>query len=548
MPPLSKPKVILPDPATKRNAPKPSTNDTSILGEALRLHDRGYWIVPCDGKRAVVKGWDTKRLSQADLVKFLNGIHRNIAIVLNQSDSIDVECDSEEAEAALLAMFDEDIPPTPTWKSKRGKHRLFHRPSGLPEKAKLEIDGVEFRIGNGRGALSIIPPSVHPDGPRYEWLPGLSIDDVEPADLPAAVVDRLRAPEPQAESTSGGDIPKGRRDDELFRIACKLVKAGLDARSVETALLAENANRCKPPLSNAEVTAIAKSALERAKAKQTNAELLLALATAEVDYWHTPDNTAFASIRRDGHREHWRIRSSTFRQWLARQFYECTKTAIGSQTLQDCLNALEGRACFDGEAHPTFLRIAGDDDGIYVDLGAEDWRAIEIDADGWKVVDDPPVRFRRAKGMLSLSSPKRGGSVSDLRPFVNVTDDGWPILLAWLVAALRPSGPYPILKLLGEQGSAKTTTAEVLRKLIDPNAALLRRPPSTERDLMIAASNGWVAAFDNLSYLTLDLSDALCSLATGGGFATRTLYSDDDETILVAERPILLNCGPTTHR
>jgi hypothetical protein len=74
------------------------------------LHDRGLWVVPCEGKHAVVKGWDTKRLSREDLVKILNGTHLNIAIVLNQSDVIDVECDSEEAEAALLAMFDEDFP------------------------------------------------------------------------------------------------------------------------------------------------------------------------------------------------------------------------------------------------------------------------------------------------------------------------------------------------------------------------------------------------------------------------------------------------------
>src|SRR5262249_23923500 len=79
---------------------------------------------------------------------------------------------------------------------KRGLHRLFVRPEGLPEKAKVELDGVEFRLGNGRGALNLVPPSVHPDGPLYEWLPGLSLYDVEPAELPPQVIERLRAPAP----------------------------------------------------------------------------------------------------------------------------------------------------------------------------------------------------------------------------------------------------------------------------------------------------------------------------------------------------------------
>jgi len=48
-------------------------------------------------------------------------------------------------------------------------------------------------------------------------------------------------------------------------------------------------------------------------------------------------------------------------------------------------------------------------------------------------------------------------------------------------------------------------------------------------------------AFDNLSGIAPHLSDALCCLATGGGFATRELYSDDAEKLFSAMRPILCN-------
>jgi hypothetical protein len=131
--------------------------------------------------------------------------------------------------------------------------------------------------------------------------------------------------------------------------------------------------------------------------------------------------------------------------------------------------------------------------------------------------------------------------VDALRPFVNVADPAdWRLLVAWLLGALRPSGPYPVLILHGEQGSAKSTTARVLRELCDPNSAPLRSEPSNERDLMIAATNGWMVTLDNLSRLPAWLSDALCRLACGGGFGTRELYSDADEIIFDAARPVLL--------
>ena len=95
-----------------------------------------------------------------------------------------------------------------------------------------------------------------------------------------------------------------------------------------------------------------------------------------------------------------------------------------------------------------------------------------------------------------------------------------------LVAALNSLGPFPVLVLQGEAGSAKSTAVRVLRELVDPNTTPLRAEPREIRDLMIAARNSWCTAFDNVSYLTPWLSDALCRLATGSGFATRMLYRD----------------------
>jgi hypothetical protein len=80
-----------------------------------------------------------------------------------------------------------------------------------------------------------------------------------------------------------------------------------------------------------------------------------------------------------------------------------------------------------------------------------------------------------------------------------------------------------------------------LRSVIDPAVEPLRAPPRDERDLAIAASGNWTPALDNLSGIRGWLPDALCRLATGGGFATRELFSDDREVIFSAKRPVILN-------
>src|SRR5512146_2472226 len=76
---------------------------------------------------------------------------------------------------------------------------------------------------------------------------------------------------------------------------------------------------------------------------------------------------------------------------------------------------------------------------------------------------------------------------------------------------------------------------------IDPNAAPVRTAPREERDLFIAAGNGHLLAFDNLSDLPAWVSDALCRLASGGSFAVRQLYTDRDEVLFQAARPIIPN-------
>jgi hypothetical protein len=260
------------------------------------------------------------------------------------------------------------------------------------------------------------------------------------------------------------------------------------------------------------------------------------------EVFHTAGGVAYADLITDGHRETWPIRSKRFRTWMRRCYYQATGRAAGAAVIGSALDLLEARAQFDAPERAVSMRVAEHAGRLYLDLADEHWRAVAIDRDGWKVVGCPSVRFRRSAVMLPLPLPERGGSIETLRPFLNLSNQNdFVLVVAWLLAALRPGGPYPLLAISGEQASAKTILSKILRALTDPNVAPVRALPREDRELMIAANNGHLLAFDNLSGLSPWLSDALCRLASGGSFAVRQLYTNDEEVLFKAARPTLLN-------
>jgi hypothetical protein len=175
----------------------------------------------------------------------------------------------------------------------------------------------------------------------------------------------------------------------------------------------------------------------------TQADILIDLANA-ADLFHSADGAAFADIEIGDHRETWPVRTKGFRRWLARQFFEETGGAPGSEALQSVLNVVEAKACFDGSERPVFIRVGGLDGRLYLDLGDDDWRAAEIDATGWRVIDNPPVRVRRAAGMKPLPVPVPGGLIETLRSFLNVQSDAdFVLVVAWALAVLRDRGLTP---------------------------------------------------------------------------------------------------------
>ena len=165
--------------------------------------------------------------------------------------------------------------------------------------------------------------------------------------------------------------------------------------------------------------ALAEEAGETGGRGPTQADILVDLAQA-AEVFRTADGTGFADLDINGHRETWPIRGRGFRRWLARSFFEATQGAPSSEALQSALNVIEAKAHFEAPERIVHIRVGGLEGRLYLDLGDPTWRAVEVDTTGWRVIDNPPVRFRRAAGMQPLPVPVSGGSVETLRSFLNV--------------------------------------------------------------------------------------------------------------------------------
>jgi hypothetical protein len=255
---------------------------------------------------------------------------------------------------------------------------------------------------------------------------------------------------------------------------------------------------------------------------------------------------AFAVAHSEGetHRETHKIRSRSFNRWLRLLYFHERNGAPSSEAMSSASKTIEAKAHYDGVRHDVFLRSANLNDRVYVDMCNARWQAILIDGDGWRLIDDVPVHFRREPGMQPLPAPsvidpKKG--IARLKEVLCLRDErDLVVIVAWELAALAARPPFTVLVFLGEPGSTKTSAAFVARSLVDPNAAPLRAKPKDLHEVFVAAVHSRVVAYNNLSHVPDWLSDTICVVSEGSGESQRELFTNADESLIVACAPFLI--------
>jgi hypothetical protein len=278
---------------------------------------------------------------------------------------------------------------------------------------------------------------------------------------------------------------------------------------------------------------------ERGEESSSTAELIIELVRAECQLFHDSEKNCYADIVIDDCRHTYPVKSGDFKRWVARRLYEEHEISPNSDAYQAARNTIEAIACFDGLEDRVWLRTAELNGKTYLDLANERWQAVEIDSQGWRIVDRPPARFIRPNTMLPLPNPVQGGRLDDLRNLLGLESDenSWVLLVTFLLFAYTQGPTFPVLLLVAARGSGKTTIAEFIKSLIDPGKAGLTQLVSDEHKMAVAAKRRWLMAYDNVSSLSPSESDTLCRISTGFGLTTRTLFTTEDETCFEACRP-----------
>jgi hypothetical protein len=247
------------------------------------------------------------------------------------------------------------------------------------------------------------------------------------------------------------------------------------------------------------------------------------------------------------------IRSPYFKRWLAYLMYEREQKAPGGEAVSSASTVLMGKAQKEGKEYELFNRIAPLEDGILIDLCDENWRAIKVTKEGWEILDNPPIKFRRYKHQKPLCEPIRAATEADaatnalkLLDHVNIKNEAEDkftrlAVVCTVISYLIPLIAHPIMVIYGPQGAAKSYLHKLVRRTIDPSSTEILTLPHDDNEIIQQLDHNWLCFYDNLTYLPSSASDIFCRAATGSGFSKRELYSDDDDVIYSFKRCVGLN-------
>ncbi|MSU54553.1 MAG: hypothetical protein EXS48_01800 [Candidatus Staskawiczbacteria bacterium] len=277
---------------------------------------------------------------------------------------------------------------------------------------------------------------------------------------------------------------------------------------------------------------------EKVSKNQTDMVIKM-LEEEKIDFFHDQYKEPHVVIYENG-MEIVKLRSKNFKRWLAHHVYKKIRVVLNSNTMKSTIQILEGKAIYESPLHVLNVRVAWHEGALWYDLG--DGNAVKTTKEGWSIVEQPPILFYRFAHQKPQVHPVREGNLDDILPFFNLKNKEDQILLnAIIVSSFIPDFPHTISAIYGPQGSAKSTTHRLLKRLIDPSQIETLSPPENLKELIQIASHHWLIFFDNLSWMQGWLSDAFCRICSGDSFSKRELFSDDDDIVYSFRRVLGFN-------
>ena len=276
--------------------------------------------------------------------------------------------------------------------------------------------------------------------------------------------------------------------------------------------------------------------------KSLHSELIDLISDRTTEFLST-DDEVFIDINEGENTKTYHEDSPELKRKLQSILYRKTGKILRDDSYKRVKEYFGAKAHHSGRVHPVYLRSYFDGEKVFYNIANTNAEIVVISRDGWDIETNTVIKFQKTKSMLAnvTPSPKGTGDINLLKKYINYeTGEQWYLIVSWLISTCYRA-PYAILLLIGQQGTAKSSSSRALINSIDPCVAVLNSKPRKEQDVFISATNRHVLAFDNISGINTLVSDTLCRLSTGAGIEVRKLHSDADQKLFYTANPMLLN-------
>lgn len=290
---------------------------------------------------------------------------------------------------------------------------------------------------------------------------------------------------------------------------------------------------------------------EDSKQPQASKFISALLENPDVRLFKDNSDIAFIEFKTDGQILTVQMSSRRAKSWIRKMHYDLNSKTISNQMFSEVHATLEAMAIYDGKTKEVHLRYCRYGEDVYLNLANEKGQVVRINKNGYELTNAPPISFQKTSLEVAMPVPTSDDPhvLGELQDLLGVEDDVFHRVLAFIICSMKPEGPYPCFITEGEQGSGKSFLNTIIKNIVDPASVPKLRLPRGERDLMITSGQAHLLVFDNISGISNDMSDALCTLSTGGGFVTRQLYTDGELAVFNHCRPYILNgISGITHR
>lgn len=254
----------------------------------------------------------------------------------------------------------------------------------------------------------------------------------------------------------------------------------------------------------------------------------------------------YALVESHGNTQTLDLTGSEAKTWIRYSYFKETSKNHSEDAYTNALILIRAEAVHDGAVREIiFNRIAMTEDAIYYDLSSPDWKAIKITKDAVNTIklDESTPIFVRKQSQSAQVTPvfEDSDTIEDLSNLLRIPQKDKQIFKVHMVSMFLEGFPIPIMSIVGEHGSIKSTISKSVKQIVDPSEAKTISLSTSTENLVLSIHNRYCVCFDNVSKINQQTSDILCKAITGDGTAKRKLYTDSDEEIYNYKRKIILN-------